>query len=157
MAGGSGGGTGSTWHCRNAISRSMTGDTVSNQRRLPDPEICRTRYLGQPLDFSKCLVKDPNGCEYAVRYGSGIYCHHADRRSFEKTPGLTRHMNSQAETASDTTRPQRPMTAQHRRNLSRSMKKWWARRGGLSDETRQKISASVTERWAERGRMPHEH
>ena len=63
----------------------MTDDTVSIQRRLPDPEICRTRHLGQTLDLSKCLVENPNSCVYAVRYGSGVYCHHHDRRSFEKT------------------------------------------------------------------------
>ena len=63
----------------------MTNDTVRNQRRVPDPEKCRTRYLWPPLDFSECLVKNPDGCEYAVHFGSGVICRHPDRRSFEKT------------------------------------------------------------------------
>jgi CheY-like chemotaxis protein len=63
----------------------LPDDMVSHPRRLPDTGICRTGYLGQALDLSECLVENPEGCEYAVRVGTGIYCHHADRRSFEKT------------------------------------------------------------------------
>ena len=62
----------------------MTDKAISNQRRLPDSEICRTRYLGETLDFSDCLVENPEACEYALRFGSGILCRHPDRRSFEK-------------------------------------------------------------------------
>jgi hypothetical protein len=35
------------------------------------------------------------------------------------------------------------MNDQHRKNLSEAMKKWWARRGGLSTEQRQQISMSI--------------
>jgi hypothetical protein len=35
------------------------------------------------------------------------------------------------------------MNDEHRKNLSESMKKWWARRGGLSMEQRQRLSISV--------------
>ena len=66
-------------------------------------------------------------------------------------------MNSQTETASEIARPHRQMTDQHRKNLSRSMKKMWARRRRLLGKHRQKISGSVKERWAERERMPDEH
>ncbi len=76
---------GSTFHVRNAISRSVADDTVTNQRRLPDPEICRTRHLGQTLDYSSCLVENSDSCEHAVRFGSSVFCRHPDRRSFEKT------------------------------------------------------------------------
>jgi hypothetical protein len=62
----------------------MTNDAVSNQRRLPDPEICRTRYRGKVLDISNCLMEDPSGCKYAATFGSSIICLHPDRRSFEK-------------------------------------------------------------------------
>ena len=62
----------------------MTDHTVSNQRRLPDPERCRTGYLGHTLVFSDCLVNNPEACEYAVRFGCCVYCRHPDRRSFEK-------------------------------------------------------------------------
>ncbi len=61
-----------------------TDDTVSNQRQLPDPKICRTRYLGETLPFSVCLVENPK-CEYAiVSFGSGFLCYHPDWRRFEK-------------------------------------------------------------------------
>lgn len=63
----------------------MTEDMVSNHWRLPDPEKCLTRHLGYTLDFSDCLVKNPYGCEYAVHFGSGVFCRHQDRRSFEST------------------------------------------------------------------------
>jgi hypothetical protein len=72
-------------------------------------------------------------------------------------PGLTGHMNSQAETASETARPKRQMTEQHRKNLSASLKKMWTRRGGLSSEHRKKISTSVKESWDVLGQMSEEH
>jgi hypothetical protein len=52
--------------------------------------------------------------------------------------------------ASVPTLPQRSMTAQHRKNLSRSMRNLWAGRKGLSSEHRQKISDSVVKWWAKR-------
>jgi hypothetical protein len=66
----------------------MSDAIVSNRKRLPDPERCRTRYLGPSLPFSDCLVKNLNGCEYGVRFGFGVICRHPDRRSFEKTDPL---------------------------------------------------------------------
>jgi hypothetical protein len=65
----------------------MNTNTVSNLRRLPDPEVCRIRCLEQVPDLSKCLVEDPDGCEFAVRFGSGdaVLCVHPDRLGFEKT------------------------------------------------------------------------
>jgi hypothetical protein len=69
----------------------MTNETASNQRRLPDPEICRTRCLGPTLYISECLVQDPYSCEFAVRFGSANFCRHPDRRSFENTGGATLH------------------------------------------------------------------
>jgi hypothetical protein len=62
----------------------MTDNTVSDRRPVPDPEKCRTRYLGQTFPFSDCLVERLNGCEYGVRFGSGVFCYHPDRRRFEK-------------------------------------------------------------------------
>jgi hypothetical protein len=61
-----------------------TDDTASNPRRLPDPKICRTRYLGDYLPFSDCLVKDPNDCQHALRAGFSFLCNHPNRRRFEK-------------------------------------------------------------------------
>jgi hypothetical protein len=64
----------------------MTDETASNQRSLPDPEICRTKHLGQQnLELSQCLVENPDACKYATRFGPGVFCRHPDRRSFEKT------------------------------------------------------------------------
>jgi hypothetical protein len=62
----------------------MTDDTVSNQKRLPDPKLCRILWVDQFLDLSKCLVEDPDACEYGVRFGFSIYCYHPDRYRFEK-------------------------------------------------------------------------
>ncbi len=63
----------------------MTDDSVSNQWRLPDAKGCLTKHLEHSLEFSVCLVKTPDSCEYARRFGSSIFCQHPDRRRFEKT------------------------------------------------------------------------
>ena len=62
----------------------MTDRTVSNQKRLPNPKICRTRYLERSPDLLECRVENPDACKYAVRFSSGLICHHPDRRGFEK-------------------------------------------------------------------------
>jgi hypothetical protein len=62
----------------------MTDNTVSDQRHLPNPERCRTRFLGATLTFSDCLVINPEACKHALRYGFGVFCRHPDRRNFEK-------------------------------------------------------------------------
>ena len=62
----------------------MTDDIVNDQRRLADPKICRTRYLGQSLNLSDCLVENPSSCEYAARFDNSVFCRHPDRRGFEK-------------------------------------------------------------------------
>jgi len=61
-----------------------TDDTGNIQSRLPDPKICQTKYLGQALDFSKCLVENPEACKYAVGFSGGVICDHPHRRWFEK-------------------------------------------------------------------------
>jgi hypothetical protein len=61
----------------------MTDDSVSDQWRLPDLERCLTKHLEHSLEFSVCLVKTPDSCEYARHIGSSIFCQHPDRRSFE--------------------------------------------------------------------------
>jgi len=63
----------------------MTNDTVSFQKRLPDLEICRTRYLGQCVNLWHCLMDTPDNCKFAVRIGFGVICRHPIRRGFEKT------------------------------------------------------------------------
>ena len=63
----------------------MNDKPVVNQNRLPDPEICRTQFLGQSVEFSACQVENPSGCKYAGRVAASVYCHHPDRRKFEKT------------------------------------------------------------------------
>jgi hypothetical protein len=84
-AGWIGRGESSTCHYGNGISSNMTDGMVSSQRRSPDPEKCRTRYLGKPLGFTKCLLENPDDCEFAVRFSSGVSCFHPDRRSFDRT------------------------------------------------------------------------
>jgi hypothetical protein len=63
----------------------MTDNTVSDRRRFPDPKKCRTRYLGEPLGFTKCLMEEPDDCPFAVRFASGVSCYHPDRRNFDRT------------------------------------------------------------------------
>jgi hypothetical protein len=36
-------------------------------------------------DLLQCLVENPEACEFAIRFSSGVICRHPDRRSFEKT------------------------------------------------------------------------
>jgi hypothetical protein len=62
----------------------MTDNTVSEHRRLPNPERCRTRFLGEALVYSDCLLINHDGCKYALRYGLGVFCRHPDRRNFER-------------------------------------------------------------------------
>ena len=52
---------------------------------LPDPEICRTQYLGRVVDLCECLVKNPDRCAYALRFGEGTFCRHPECRSFDKS------------------------------------------------------------------------
>jgi hypothetical protein len=54
-------------------------------KKLPDPEICRTGYLGKSLDLWRCMMESPEVCKYAFQFDNGIICHHPDRRSFEET------------------------------------------------------------------------
>ena len=61
----------------------MTDDAVRNQRRFPDPEICRTRSVVNAVTFSECLAKDPVSCKYAVSFDLALFCRHPDRRNFE--------------------------------------------------------------------------
>jgi len=63
----------------------MTDETVSSQLPVPDPKKCRTTYLGQTLAFSSCLTENSNGCEFALRFASCVFCCHPERRRFEKT------------------------------------------------------------------------
>jgi len=67
---------------------SPADNTISTQRHLPDPEICRTKYRGDSLGISYCLVENPNACGFSVRLGSSVFCRHPDRRTFEKTDPL---------------------------------------------------------------------
>ncbi len=62
----------------------MTDEIANNPRYLPDPEICRTRYLGQALDLSECLVTNPDSCEFGARCDGSVVCRHPDGRRFEK-------------------------------------------------------------------------
>jgi hypothetical protein len=63
----------------------MSGKKITHHPRLPDPKRCRTMYLEQFPELSKCLVADPDECEFAARIGSGVYCHHPHRFKFENS------------------------------------------------------------------------
>ena len=63
--------------------KGMGNNTVGDPRCLPDMEVCRTRYVVES-DVSQCLVENPDACEFAIRFGSGVVCRHQARRRFEK-------------------------------------------------------------------------
>jgi hypothetical protein len=63
----------------------MTDNMVNDQKPVPDPKSCWTVYMGKTLNFSTCQTGAPNGCEYALRFASCVFCSHPDRRSFERT------------------------------------------------------------------------
>jgi hypothetical protein len=61
----------------------VNSSSSSDQRRLPDPEVCRTRYLGALFGFSDCLAESPGRCVYSLKFNDGFLCRHPDRRKFE--------------------------------------------------------------------------
>jgi hypothetical protein len=61
----------------------VNSSSPSDQRRLPAPEVCRTRYLGALFGFSDCLSESPNACIYSLKFHDGFLCRHPDRRKFE--------------------------------------------------------------------------
>ncbi len=73
----------------------MNNDTISKQTCLPDPEICRTTSVEQFSESSNCLVEKPDSCGFAVCLGSGVYCYHPDRFSFEKPESSAEFNQSQ--------------------------------------------------------------
>ena len=62
----------------------MSETTPTSPRLLPNPEECHTRHIA--VELSECLVKDPWTCPNAVRFGNGSFCHHPERRKFERKP-----------------------------------------------------------------------
>ena len=69
----------------------MTHETASKHRHLPDPAICRTSYLIYGLGFTRCLVQNPDACEFAERSPAGFYCEHPDRREFDHSQTEVHH------------------------------------------------------------------
>jgi hypothetical protein len=59
--------------------------TETNLKPLPDPKVCRTRYLGKILNLSECLVESPAHCPYAHKVELSWFCRHPDCRKFEKS------------------------------------------------------------------------
>ena len=50
---------------------------------LPDSEVCRTKDIWSDW-MMVCLVDDPKTCPFVIPFGDGFYCHHPDRKKFEK-------------------------------------------------------------------------
>jgi hypothetical protein len=61
----------------------VNSSSPSDQQRLPDPEVCRTRYLGALFGFSDCLAELPGRCAYSLKFHDGFLCRHPERRKFE--------------------------------------------------------------------------
>ena len=64
-------------------ARKVNSSSPSDQQRLPDPEVCRTRYLGDLFGFSDCLAGLPGHCAYSLKFNDGFLCRHPDLRKFE--------------------------------------------------------------------------
>jgi hypothetical protein len=61
----------------------VNSSSPSDQQRLPDQEVCRTRYLGALFGFSDCLAGAPEKCAYSLKFHDGFLCRHPERRKFE--------------------------------------------------------------------------
>ena len=57
---------------------------------LPDPQLYRTRFLGQALGLSQCLVKHPFHCPFVRQLENSFFCRHPDCRKFEKPAPVSR-------------------------------------------------------------------
>ena len=47
--------------------------------RMPDLAFCRAMRFGQGDDMVYCMNEDADNCGYALRFGSGFFCHHPRR------------------------------------------------------------------------------
>ena len=66
------------------LPRSKPGATA---RRLPDPDFCRAKHTGF-ADHVNCITPHQWSCEFAVPFGLGYLCLHADRFGIaSRTPG----------------------------------------------------------------------
>ena len=55
-------------------------------RVLPNPKICRTRFLEIGTEVGECLVKTPKNCCYAMSFGEKYYiCHHPNWQDFVRS------------------------------------------------------------------------
>ena len=68
------------------MAESTEGNQDGNDfsRVLPDPNICRTRPIGEIRSFAMCLVSNPSSCLYAMSYGSSYLCRHPQWQTFVK-------------------------------------------------------------------------
>lgn len=53
-------------------------------RVLPDPNICRTKPIGEIKSFATCHVDAPFTCPHAMSYGNGYLCRHPTWKDFVK-------------------------------------------------------------------------
>jgi hypothetical protein len=47
--------------------------------RLPNLAFCRALRFGQSDDMVYCMNENADTCGYALRFGSGFFCHHPKR------------------------------------------------------------------------------
>jgi hypothetical protein len=47
--------------------------------KLPDLGLCRAIRFGASDHMIYCLRDDAGNCRYALRFGSGFFCHHPKR------------------------------------------------------------------------------
>lgn len=50
-----------------------SGDSQKEPRRLPDPAICRGKFIIPKV--VECLVEKPRRCPHALSFAGGYLCH----------------------------------------------------------------------------------
>jgi len=62
--------------------RHLHPQLASPARRLPDPNICHAKPIGDLGALAKCLVDSPASCRHALKYENGHLCTHPDWKDF---------------------------------------------------------------------------
>lgn len=61
------------------LRQSERGLVSAQLWQVPDCAFCRAIRFGGEDDMVYCLMEDAHRCGYALRFGSGFFCHHPKR------------------------------------------------------------------------------
>ena len=60
----------------------MAETELKRERKLPDPDVCRTEFHPSIADFMHCRTPAPSLCPFVVPFGQGFFCCHPMRERF---------------------------------------------------------------------------